>query len=165
MLNINIVTFMISSIFSQQIDQGLKDFLWTTFHTTNPFFHRILGMFLADEGTLSRGPYVSLQLPFQKGESKEFFFHVPLGFTPYRHYEQAIARLSGTETSPSIWPLWTTFNTFHHRAQREKWRGILLQKLRSACLSISMWKEWQMASNDSGFNPFVTSVLFVVKKG
>lgn len=70
--------------------------------TTNPFFHGMLERFLDDDGSLSKGPYVSLQLPFQKGKSREFFPHVPLGFTPYRHQEQAFARLSGPAPKPTL---------------------------------------------------------------
>ncbi len=93
---------MIPSILDRQIHQGLKDFLFTTFHSTNPFFHGMLDRFLNQEGNLSRGPYISLQLPFQKGQSREFFPEIPLGFTPYQHQELAFARLSGENPQPTL---------------------------------------------------------------
>ena len=86
---------MIPSILSRQIHQGLKDFLATTFQSTNPFFHGVLEKFLSTDGSLNKGPYISLQLPFEKGGDQEYFPHVPLGYTPYRHQEKAFARLSG----------------------------------------------------------------------
>ncbi|MFW5899700.1 MAG: DEAD/DEAH box helicase, partial [Desulfovermiculus sp.] len=94
--------FMIPSILSQQVNQGLRDFLSTTFHSTNPFFHGMLDRFLGQDGNLSKGPYISLQLPFQKGQSREFFPEIPLGFTPHLHQELAFARLSGPTPLPSI---------------------------------------------------------------
>ena len=84
---------MIPSILSQQINQGINDFLSTTFHSTNPFFHNMLERFLGQEGNLSKGPYISLQLPFQKGHSREFFPKIPMGLTTHLHQELAFARL------------------------------------------------------------------------
>src|SRR6056297_2083569 len=49
---------MIPSILSQQINQGLKDFLSTTFHSTNPFFHGMLERFL-EENNIGPVPTVS----------------------------------------------------------------------------------------------------------
>jgi DEAD/DEAH box helicase domain-containing protein len=40
---------MIPSILAQQINQGINDFLSTTFHSTNPFFHHMLERFLGQE--------------------------------------------------------------------------------------------------------------------
>ncbi|MFW6178151.1 MAG: DEAD/DEAH box helicase [Desulfohalobiaceae bacterium] len=93
---------MIPSILSQQIDQGLKDFLATTFYSTNPFFHGMLDRFLDRDGALNKGPYISLQLPFQKGRSREFFPEIPLGFTPHLHQELAFARISGPDSLPTL---------------------------------------------------------------
>ncbi len=93
---------MIPSILSQQINQGLQNFLSTTFYSTIPFFHGMLDRFLNQDGSLSKGPYISLQLPFQKGSSHEFFSEIPLGFTPHLHQELAFARLSGPNPLPSI---------------------------------------------------------------
>ena len=93
---------MIPSILSRQIHQGLKDFLATTFHSTNPFFHGMLDRFLDRDGSLSKGPYISLQLPFKHGENKDFFPEIPLGYTPYLHQEQAFARLSGPEPKATL---------------------------------------------------------------
>ncbi|MBS3780561.1 MAG: DEAD/DEAH box helicase [Desulfovermiculus sp.] len=93
---------MIPSILSQQIDQGLKDFLSTTFHSTNPLFHNMLDRFLDRDGALNKGPYISLQLPFQKGSSQEFFPEIPLGFTPHLHQELAFARLCGQNPLPTL---------------------------------------------------------------
>ncbi len=93
---------MIPSILTQQIHQGVKDFLSTTFHSTNPFFHGMLERFLDTDGNLSKGPYISLQLPFQKGGNKEYFPHIPLSFTPFLHQEKAFERLSGPNPQPTL---------------------------------------------------------------
>lgn len=93
---------MIPSILSRQIHHGLKDFLSTTFLSTNPFFHGMLDRFLNRDGSLCKGPYISLQLPFLQGKSDEFFPEIPLGYTPYQHQEQAFARLSGPDLRGAI---------------------------------------------------------------
>ncbi len=85
---------MLPSILTSQLQQGVTDFLETTFPVTTPHFARVLPDFLRRERTLFRGPYLSLKLPFQPGEGEEEFFEdVPLGFTPYLHQERAFRRL------------------------------------------------------------------------
>ena len=93
---------MIPSILSRQINQGLNDFLATSFHSSNPHFHGMLQRFLDKEGNFSKGPYVSLQLPFQKGRNRSFFEHVSLGRPPYLHQELAFSRLSGPRPEPTL---------------------------------------------------------------
>ncbi len=93
---------MIPSILSQHINQGLKDFLYTTFYTTNPFFHGMLERFLEGEGNLSKGPYISLQLPFQEGNNNNFFKNVDFSYTPYLHQELAFARLTSDNPKPTL---------------------------------------------------------------
>ena len=85
---------MLPSILTSRLQQGVTDFLETTFPVTTPHFARVLPDFLRRERTLFRGPYLSLKLPFQPGEGEEEFFEdVPLGFTPYLHQERAFRRL------------------------------------------------------------------------
>ncbi|MCF8030612.1 MAG: hypothetical protein K9K39_06925, partial [Desulfohalobiaceae bacterium] len=93
---------MIPSILSRQINQGLQDFLATSFHSTNPHFHGMLQRFLEKEGNFDKGPYVSLQLPFQRGRNQNFFQHVSLGRPPYLHQEMAFSRLSGPTPKPTL---------------------------------------------------------------
>ncbi len=94
---------MIPSVLSQQLRQGVEDFLRTTFPISTPFFSGILDRLLAEEGSIFKGPYLSLQLPFRYGSvGQDFFPDVPLKFKPYLHQEQAFQRLSGQKPRSSI---------------------------------------------------------------
>lgn len=95
---------MIPSVLSKQIEKGIKDFLSTTFHITTPFFHGMLEQFLEAPGTVFKGPYVSINLPFRQSEesARHFFPEVPLTITPYRHQEKAFKRLSAPNPEPTI---------------------------------------------------------------
>ncbi|MFO7762057.1 MAG: DEAD/DEAH box helicase [Desulfobia sp.] len=95
---------MIPSVLSRQIEQGIKDFLSTTFHVTTPFFHGMLDKFLHEPGALFKGPYVSINLPYRPGDeaTRDFFPEIPLAFTSYRHQEEAFKRLSAPNPEPTI---------------------------------------------------------------
>lgn len=94
---------MIPSVVVQQLQQGVKDFLRTTFPCSTPFFAGALDNLLEEEGAVFKGPYVSLQLPFRQGEGgPDFFPLVPLKFRPYLHQETAFRRLSGPQPKSTI---------------------------------------------------------------
>lgn len=87
---------MIPSVLARQLQQGVEDFLLTTFPISTPHFHGLVERLLATEGGLFKGPYVSASLPFRQAESSgEFFPEVPLGWRPFLHQEQAFRRLGG----------------------------------------------------------------------
>ncbi len=90
---------MIPSVLSAQVRRGIEEFLLTTFPVTTPLFARSLPDLLATEGSVFRGPYLSLQLPFQTGDKESLHFPgiLPEGFRPHRHQERAFARLGGLE--------------------------------------------------------------------
>ncbi|WP_052813126.1 DEAD/DEAH box helicase [Desulfonatronum thioautotrophicum] len=86
---------MIPSILSFQLEQGVKDFLRTSFAITTPYFHGMLDRFLDGPGNLFKGPYLSLGLPYRQGKGdRDFFPDIPLEYPPYLHQEQAFLRLS-----------------------------------------------------------------------
>jgi hypothetical protein len=95
---------MIPSILSRQLVVGVKDFLTTTFHSTTPAFAGVVERFVDEEGNLFKGPYVSLALPFCKGESDERFFPEILdeSFVPYHHQELAFRRLGKERPEPTL---------------------------------------------------------------
>ena len=47
---------MIPSVLAHQVQQGVKDFLKTTFPLSTPHFHGLLEGLLEKEGGLFRGP-------------------------------------------------------------------------------------------------------------
>jgi DEAD/DEAH box helicase domain-containing protein len=86
---------MLPSILSRQIRQGIGDFLETTFPVTTPLFADVITDFISRDEELFRGPFLSIRLPFEQGEAREYFPHIPMGFPPYRHQQQAFERLGG----------------------------------------------------------------------
>lgn len=87
---------MIPSVLAQQLQHGVEDFLRTTFPVSTPHFHRLIERLLTEDGGIFKGPYISAQLPFRQGSGDgEFFEHVPLGWRPFLHQEQAFRRLGG----------------------------------------------------------------------
>ena len=89
---------MIPSVLAQQVRRGVEDFLHTTFPISTPFFHGLLDRLFAEEGSVFKGPYLSIQLPFRQSTGgPDFFPDVPLRFKPYVHQEHAFRRLSGAK--------------------------------------------------------------------
>jgi len=58
---------MILSLLSQQLMQGVEDFLKTTFPVSTPFFHDIVDRLLSEFGGAFKGPFLSIQRPFRNG--------------------------------------------------------------------------------------------------
>lgn len=82
------------SVLAQQLQQAVSDYLRLSFETTTPFFADLLADFLKQPGLLSKGPYLSIKLPFEKGQGQANFFpDVPLGFPPHKHQDIAFQRL------------------------------------------------------------------------
>lgn len=90
---------MIPSVLTTQVRKGIEEFLLTTFPVTTPLFARSLPDLLETEGSVFRGPYLSLKLPFRAGEKGKGYFPgvLPEGFRPHRHQERAFERLGGLE--------------------------------------------------------------------
>ena len=85
---------MIPSTLAAEVTDALKDFLGTGFAPSNPALAGVINDFLADRDNLTKGPYLSLDLPFQSApEGGEPFPEIPLGFTPHRHQRVAFDRL------------------------------------------------------------------------
>ena len=94
---------MIPSVLAQHVEQGIKDFLRTTFPVSTTFFHGIIDRLLAEDEGIFKGPYVSIQLPFRQGSGRpDYFPEIPLKFPPYLHQEQAFGRLSGDKARSTI---------------------------------------------------------------
>ena len=85
---------MLPSILAKQLQQGIQDYLATTFPMTNaPFAGSIASMF--DKGdAVTHAPYISVKLPFRKAEKMpDCFEGVKLPFLPYVHQEKSYQRL------------------------------------------------------------------------
>ncbi|MFT4928593.1 MAG: DEAD/DEAH box helicase domain-containing protein [Phenylobacterium sp.] len=101
---------MLPSVISAQVDEAIRDFLLNTFEMRSPLFLRdaansgtnssttAMSDLLKDSGRLSKGPYVSVSLPFRQGSlALDFFPALRLPFTPYAHQAHAYQRLSTTD--------------------------------------------------------------------
>lgn len=87
---------MIPSALSTELCQGLADFLRASFWSNAPGFEDLIDRLVSSPGALTQGPYLSLKLPFARGQvGPEFFPAVPMGWPPHAHQERAFARLSG----------------------------------------------------------------------
>lgn len=94
---------MIPSVLSQHVEQGVKDFLRTTFPVTTPFFAGVLERLLEGPGNVFKGPYLDIQLPFQQTKGvTEYFPDLPMPYPPYLHQEKAFQRLSGEKPKATI---------------------------------------------------------------
>jgi len=51
---------MIPSVLAHHVEQGIKDFLRTTFPVTTPFFSTVIERLLNEPGNLFKGPYVDI---------------------------------------------------------------------------------------------------------
>ena len=94
---------MIPSVLSQQLRQGVEDFLKTTFPVSTPFFHGIVDLLLSEDDGVFKGPFLSIQLHFRYGGGRDAPFpNIKIDFTPYLHQEKAFERLSGLKSKSTI---------------------------------------------------------------
>lgn len=92
---------MLPLVLARQIEQGLKDYLLTSF-PPHKYFTGFMDNLLK-EGSFYKGPYISVRLPFRKGLNKNRHFpSFALPFHPHLHQEKAFARLGAPEALSSI---------------------------------------------------------------
>jgi len=91
-------------IVSQQVTQGVADFLRTAFPSTTPGFEGLLERFLAERSNIFKGPYLTLPLPFRKQSNGGVpaFPWLPTGFVPHAHQAKAFVRLAGEEARSTL---------------------------------------------------------------
>lgn len=107
-------------LLGEEVADGLKDLVKSSFETTSPAYRGMIDSFLADERNLLKGPWISVDLPFRPAASDaEPFPNVPLGYRAYRHQDLAFQRLcrpsprstlvaTGTgsgKTESFLWPI------------------------------------------------------------
>jgi DEAD/DEAH box helicase domain-containing protein len=95
---------MIPSVLASQLITGVKDFLTTTFPSSTPVFFDMMKNFVDKEDKLFKGPYISVSLPFKKGENDENLFPAILSdnFKPYYHQELAFQRLGSAKPQSTL---------------------------------------------------------------
>lgn len=89
---------MLPSILAGQLQQGLADYIKTTFPMTNPFFQGSLEKMLATKDSVFHEPYVSVRLPFRVAdEMPNLFQSIHPQYKPYVHQQRAFERLTGED--------------------------------------------------------------------
>jgi len=93
---------MIPSLVAQDIIEGLSQYLITGFEPSNPTFRGIVRTFLDQPGSLHKGPYLSLGLPFRPGAGdRNRFPGFETRHPPHHHQELAWRRLNSAATPAS----------------------------------------------------------------
>lgn len=89
-------------IVAEHVRQGIADFLATSFPGTTPGFDGLMDRFLAEPGSVSRGPYVTVALPFRKSPNTVLPFDWLQNFVPHAHQARAFGRLAGSEPRSTL---------------------------------------------------------------
>jgi DEAD/DEAH box helicase domain-containing protein len=99
---------MIPSIISTQVETALKSFLLNSFDMSSPLFRREDGTtamddFLSEPGNLSKGPYLSIHLPFRESTlTRNYFSSINMPFVPFEHQAKAYHRLAGAKPESTL---------------------------------------------------------------
>ncbi|MCD8206370.1 MAG: DEAD/DEAH box helicase, partial [Bacteroidales bacterium] len=94
---------MIPSILAWQLQNGMGDFVDTSFPMANEPFKGSLRKMADTKGALFHDPYVSVRLPFRKAEGASFSFEgFQMDKTPYVHQQKAFERLTGDDGRSTV---------------------------------------------------------------
>jgi DEAD/DEAH box helicase domain-containing protein len=94
------------------VEAALKSFLLNSFEMSSPLFfgkneigqfETAMDVFLAKPGNLSKGPYISINLPFRQSKlARDYFPHLYLPNPPYAHQEKAYVRLAAAKPQSTL---------------------------------------------------------------
>ncbi len=94
---------MLPSILARQVRSGVEDQLRSSFSPSTEGFRGLVDRFLSEPESLSKGPWLSLDMPFRRSDRDgEYFPAIPLGFKPYKHQGRAFERLSGSRLRSTL---------------------------------------------------------------
>ncbi|MCC8046585.1 MAG: DEAD/DEAH box helicase [Clostridiales bacterium] len=89
---------MLPSILAKQLEQGIGDYIETTFPMTNEPFKGSIQKMLEQKGSVYHEPYVAVRLPFRVAEHMPAYFKaIHPEYPPYVHQEKAFERLVGDD--------------------------------------------------------------------
>lgn len=89
---------MLPSVLAKQLQEGLTDYIDTTFPITNPIFKDSLRNMLKTKGAVFHEPYVAVRLPFRVYDGdRNIFQGVHQTYSPYVHQLKAFDRLTGED--------------------------------------------------------------------
>ncbi len=93
---------MIPSALTAQLERGIADFLRYSFWSSTSGMEHVIDDLIEMPGGVTKGPYLSVKLPFVKGKNPRFFPDIPLGFLPHDHQEKAFERLGGRRKQSTL---------------------------------------------------------------
>ncbi|WP_419885747.1 DEAD/DEAH box helicase [Paenibacillus sp. B-A-8] len=94
---------MLPSVLAGQLQQGLTDYINTTFPMTNPVFQGSLEKMIATKDSVFHEPYISVRLPFRiADEMPDMFQAIHPQYKPYVHQQKAFDRLTGDDGRSSL---------------------------------------------------------------
>ena len=90
---------MLPSILARQLQEGLSDYIKTTFPMTTPLFNGSVQNLLETPDSVFHEPYVSVRLPFRIADDmpEGFFQSIHTSFKPYFHQKKSFQRLTGED--------------------------------------------------------------------
>lgn len=94
---------MLPSVLAGQLQQGLTDYIKTTFPMTNPAFQGSLERMIETKDSVFHEPYFSVRLPFRiADEMPNMFQAIHPQYKPYVHQQKAFDRLTGDDGRSSV---------------------------------------------------------------
>ena len=89
---------MLPSILAKQLEQGIGDYIETTFPMTNAPFKGSMHDFISSKDSVYHEPYIAVRLPFRVASSMpDQFEAIHPKYLPYVHQEKAFERLTGDD--------------------------------------------------------------------
>ena len=89
---------MIPSILAKQLEQGIGDYIETTFPMTNEPFKGSMRNFISSKDSVYHEPYIAVRLPFRvASKMPEMFEAIHPKYLPYVHQQKAFERLTGDD--------------------------------------------------------------------
>ncbi len=94
---------MLPSVLARQLQQGLADYIKTTFPMANPAFQGSLERMIATKDSVFHEPYFSVRLPFRIADEMPTMFQaIHPQYKPYVHQQKAFDRLTGDDGRSSL---------------------------------------------------------------
>ncbi|MCD8232221.1 MAG: DEAD/DEAH box helicase [Clostridiales bacterium] len=89
---------LLPSILAKQLEQGIGDYIETTFPMTNEPFKGSIQKMLEQKGSVYHEPYIAVRLPFRVvGTMPTCFEAIHPAYLPYVHQQKAFDRLVGDD--------------------------------------------------------------------
>lgn len=89
---------MLPSVLAKQLQEGLIDYIDTTFPITNSVFKDSLKKMLETKDAVFHEPYIAVRLPFRVYDGENNLFQaIYQSYSPYVHQQHAFERLTGED--------------------------------------------------------------------